>query len=204
MVCTYFYFLSKFIDVGADWAIPEEFSETGEISLQLKRLLAGGVAGAISRTSTAPLDRVKVLLQVHGYKHVNSGIVQCMKYFRNSRLPVFYLSILAVLYMLKEGGFWSLWRGNGINVIKIVPESALKFSMYEYFKLQLRKNTDASNASQSLLHKFIAGSLAGVCAQSVIYPLEVCFIYLTNNNIIIINNNNHIVIVIILCNNLLY
>ncbi len=34
-------------------------------------------------------------------------------------------------YLINEGGFRSLWRGNGMNVLKIIPETALRFAFFE-------------------------------------------------------------------------
>lgn len=72
--------------------------------------------------------------------------------------------------MLREGGSTSLWRGNGINVLKIGPESALKFMAYEQIKRAI-KGDDVRELG--LYERLMAGSLAGGISQSAIYPLEV-------------------------------
>ena len=37
----------------------------------------------------------------------------------------------AVRSMLKDGGMRSLWRGNAANVLKVVPETAIRFTLYD-------------------------------------------------------------------------
>ncbi|CDQ98367.1 unnamed protein product [Oncorhynchus mykiss] len=116
-----------------------------------RHLVAGGAAGAVSRTCTAPLDRLKVLMQVHASR-TNSMCIAG-----------------GFTHMIREGGMWSLWRGNGMNVIKIAPESAIKFMAYEQIKRLIGSNQE----TLGILERFVAGSLAGAIAQSSIYPMEV-------------------------------
>lgn len=53
--------------------IPDDFTaselQTGK---WWRHLVAGGIAGAVSRTCTAPLDRIKVFLQVNREQIIDS------------------------------------------------------------------------------------------------------------------------------------
>lgn len=96
------------------------------------------------------MKHMSLLFQVHGTRHCN--ISSCFR------------------YMLREGGITSLWRGNGINVLKIGPETALKFMAYEQVKRAIKGN---DTRELGLYERFMAGSMAGGISQSAIYPLEV-------------------------------
>lgn len=73
--------------------------------------------------------------------------------------------------MLSEGGVGGMWRGNGINVIKIAPESAIKFAAYEQVKRLIKG--DVRHQPLEIHERFIAGATAGAISQTIIYPLEV-------------------------------
>ncbi|XP_047227789.1 calcium-binding mitochondrial carrier protein SCaMC-2-B isoform X2 [Girardinichthys multiradiatus] len=143
---------STILDVGESIIVPDEFTaEEKKTGMWWRHLVAGGGAGAVSRTCTAPLDRLKVLMQVHASKSNSMRIAG------------------GFLQMIREGGVRSLWRGNGINVIKIAPESAIKFMAYEQIKRLIGSNQETLGMTE----RFVSGSLAGAIAQSSIYPMEV-------------------------------
>uniref|UniRef100_A0A8C6G6V4 ADP/ATP translocase n=1 Tax=Mus spicilegus TaxID=10103 RepID=A0A8C6G6V4_MUSSI len=87
-----------------------------------KDFLAGGVAAAISKTAVAPIERVKLLLQVqHASKQITADkqykdIIDCVV-----RIP-------------KEQGVLSFWRGNLANVIRYFPTQALNFAFKDKYK----------------------------------------------------------------------
>ena len=95
------------LDIDEDYVLPDEYENTEKSRLNV--FISGAVAGFFSRTLTAPLDRLKVIMQAGKGDQ----------------------SILNMLnYMYREGGILGFWRGNTINCIKICPESASKFLWY--------------------------------------------------------------------------
>ncbi|KAF7840212.1 calcium-binding mitochondrial carrier protein SCaMC-2-B-like [Senna tora] len=134
------------VDIGEQAVIPEGISKHVN---RTKYFIAGGIAGAASRTVTAPLDRLKVILQV---QTTHPSIVPAVK------------------KIWKQDGLLGFFRGNGLNVVKVAPESAIKFYTYEMLKNVIR---DAQGTSEiGTFGRLLAGGMAGGIAQTAIYPMD--------------------------------
>ena len=80
--------------------------------------IAGGTAGAVSRTVVSPLERLKILLQV-----------------QNVGREEYKMSIGKALgKMWREEGWRGMMAGNGANCMRIVPYSAVQFGSYNIYK----------------------------------------------------------------------
>ncbi|GMP96608.1 hypothetical protein CsSME_00045164 [Camellia sinensis var. sinensis] len=124
-----------------------------------KSLVAGGVAGGVSRSAVAPLERLKILLQVqnpHSIKY--NGTVQGLK------------------YIWRTEGFRGLFKGNGTNCARIVPNSAVKFFSYEEASKGIlwfyRQQTGKEDAELTPPLRLGAGACAGIIAMSATYPMD--------------------------------
>ncbi|CAD5217204.1 unnamed protein product [Bursaphelenchus xylophilus] len=124
-------------------------------------LVTGGTAAAISKTAVAPIERVKLLLQV---QDASLSIAADKR----------YKGIIDVLVRVpKEQGFASLWRGNLANVIRYFPTQALNFA----FKDTYKKLFVAGYDKKKDFWKFFAGNLAsggaaGATSLCFVYPLD--------------------------------
>lgn len=104
----------------------------------------------MSRTVTAPLDRIKVLMQASHGEHALRFLGSARKIYT-------------------ESGILGYWKGNGVNCVKLFPETAIRFYVYEL--LRARLNIDTEHAD--VFTRFVTGSVAGLVSQTIVYPLEV-------------------------------
>jgi hypothetical protein len=68
----------QYLDIGEDMNVPDDFTQSEmQTGMWWRHLAAGGIAGAVSRTCTAPLDRLKVFLQVRKPRLMSQQISNC-------------------------------------------------------------------------------------------------------------------------------
>ncbi|KAJ3249290.1 hypothetical protein HDU78_005430 [Chytriomyces hyalinus] len=128
------------------------------------------LSAVLSRTVTAPLERVKVIQQT-------------------AKSP---LSSRAVMQLLVKGDSvrMGLFRGNGLNALRAVPLAALQFSTYDYTRNKLQvapfqihnkfavlcRNVNFEQPNKKDLPApasiSMAAACAGVLSVAVTYPLD--------------------------------
>ncbi|KAF7132217.1 hypothetical protein RHSIM_Rhsim09G0169600 [Rhododendron simsii] len=144
-------------------SLQHQQSQIGTVS----QLLAGGVAGAVSKTCTAPLARLTILFQVQG---MHSDVVMLRK-----------ASILhEASRIVREEGFRAFWKGNLVTIAHRLPYSSISFYAFERYKnvgTYLLQNVlvienQRENVGVDVFIRLVGGGLAGITAASVTYPLD--------------------------------
>ncbi|PWN93962.1 mitochondrial carrier [Acaromyces ingoldii] len=158
----------------------EEDSDMIHGDVAIKFLLAGGIAGAVSRTATAPFDRLKIYLitsaQMPATQQVSASMAKT-PVEASTKLASRGAGMLgqAIFALYKEGGgLKAFWIGNGLNCLKIFPESAIKFLSYEMSKRAFAKYVDGVSDSRDISgsSRFMSGGIGGITSQLAIYPIE--------------------------------
>ena len=116
-----------------------------------KSFLAGGVAGMCAKTSTAPLDRLKILLQARNVHYMNHSVPSGFK----------------AIY--RKEGLLGYFKGNGAMMVRIFPYAAIQFMSYEQYKRLLKPFFSANTHT----NKLVAGSMTGITSVTCTYPLDV-------------------------------
>ncbi|EEF49315.1 ADP,ATP carrier protein, putative [Ricinus communis] len=81
--------------------------------------------------------------------------------------------IPAIKNIWKEGGVLAFFRGNALNVLKVAPESALRFYTYEMLKeVIVKAKGEGNKADVGTTGRLFAGGFAGAVAQTAIYPMD--------------------------------
>ncbi|KAF3433623.1 hypothetical protein FNV43_RR24726 [Rhamnella rubrinervis] len=139
-------------------SLPEK-SQNGAMS----HALAGGLAGALGKTCTAPLARLTILFQVQGM-HSDVATLRNVSIWREASRIV------------GEEGFRAFWKGNLATVAHRLPYSSVNFCAYEQYRKCLKMipglESHGEYMSTDPFVNFISGGLAGITAASTAYPLD--------------------------------
>jgi len=123
---------------------------------------AGGISGAIAKTATAPIERVKLIIQTQdsnpkirsGEVARYTGIVNCFTRVHS------------------EQGMKAFWRGNFTNVIRYFPTQAFNFAFKDTIKALFPKYSSKTDFGMFFLVNMASGGLAGAGSLCIVYPLD--------------------------------
>jgi len=122
----------------------------------------GGVSGAIAKTITAPIERVKLIIQT---QDANPRI-------RSGEVPRYTGIVNCFSRVYHEQGFGAFWRGNFTNVIRYCPTQAFNFAFKDSIKKVFPKYNPKTEFGKFFLVQMASGALAGAGSLCIVYPLD--------------------------------
>ncbi|KAF2367499.1 Mitochondrial substrate/solute carrier [Trinorchestia longiramus] len=129
----------------------ESHSSQSSFSVICRSFVAGGVAGMCAKSTVAPLDRIKILLQAQNAHYKNLGVISGLS------------------AIVKNESVWALYKGNGAQMVRIFPYAATQFTAFEVYKKHLNRMFPDGGR----LRSGVSGSMAGVTAVFLTYPLDI-------------------------------
>uniref|UniRef100_T1JK94 Mitochondrial coenzyme A transporter SLC25A42 n=1 Tax=Strigamia maritima TaxID=126957 RepID=T1JK94_STRMM len=118
----------------------------------ISSLVAGAAAGALAKTTIAPLDRTKINFQI-------------------SKRPFSHLAAFGFIRdTVKNNGFLSLWRGNSATMARIIPPTpfrrTLAGSLAGVVSVSCTYPLDTARARMAVTHKELYSSLRAVFTKT--------------------------------------
>jgi len=128
----------------------------------IKDFVAGGTSGCIAKCCTAPIERVKLIIQTQDANpKIMSGEVP-----RYTGIGNCFSRIYA------EQGLASFWRGNLTNCIRYFPTQAFNFAFKDTIKALFPKANPKKEFLKFFAINMASGGLAGAGSLCIVYPLD--------------------------------
>merc|ERR1711907_322979 len=133
--------------------------EGSSVSGFIVDFIAGGTSGAIAKTCTAPIERVKLIIQTQDANPlIKSGEVPRYTGIGNCFTRVY-----------AEQGLGAFWRGNFVNILRYFPTQAFNFAFKDTIKGFFPKQKGFGG---KLAVNVASGGLAGAGSLCIVYPLD--------------------------------
>jgi len=142
----------------------KRFSTVHNDQFSIGQVSTAGFFSAIPMTAiTAPMERVKVLLQLQGQTKLEPG-----------EKPKYSGSLDCAKQLYREGGIRSVYRGTFMTLARDGPGSAAYFATYESLKRYLTPKDPETGlqGKLSLPAVMVAGGTAGVAMWIPVFPVD--------------------------------